>query len=175
MKKIFLVIIGVFIAGGLLYYFQYKSRAQTAQIMLAKITYTNDAEFETAFDGSTSVHYYYEQPSGTNSYMISKLTTDQYTKLTSRGFTVEKLETNPDMSSYLIVYTPQVVQVDSFAVIGDAKALDTHFTLVKTGSSVQKFGHDALVDDDVAIFTYDIAKPLAKPLYKTVRVKNQYR
>lgn len=169
MKKILLFIIALIIAGGLLWNFQYRSSATNSTISLVKITYNNDAEFEKAFDGSTSVHYIYEQPTGKNSFMLSLMTTDQHTRLTAQGFKTEVIEENPDMSKYMVAYSPNAAPVQSFAEIGQADALDARFTLVKAGSAAQFADHDALMGDNSAIFTYDIAKPLVKPKYKTVR------
>jgi len=174
MKKILLFVLGLSTAAIILFAYQYSSRATSSQLLLAKITYNTDVEFETAFDGSTSVHYFYEQPTTTDSYMISQLTTEQYDKLTSMGFIAQILETAPEMSNYLVVYTPQDVPASSLSVMGTTQELDDHFTLVKTQTEEQSLNHDSLAGPDIAVFVYDIEKPLLKPLYKTVRIESEY-
>lgn len=169
MKKIVFLLIALIVAGGLLWNFQYRSRATSSIMLLVKVTYNNDAEFENAFDGSTSVHYFYEQPTSANSFMISKMTVVQHTKLLAQGFKTEIIEENPDMTKYMVAYSPQAAPIQSFAEIGEADALDSRFTLVKAGSADQYLHHDSLMSSDTPIFSYDIAKPLTKPPYKTVR------
>ncbi len=172
MKKLLLIIVGIILASTLLYYYQYQSNAQSTPLLLAKITYNTDAEFEKAWNGSTSVHYYYEQQQTKGSYMISRLTQAQFDRLTVQGLKGEIVDQNPDMSKYMIAYSPQAAPLQSFAELGEAEAIDTRFTLVKAGSEQQHEHHDALMVGGVAIFTYDIAKPLVKPKYKTVRAVN---
>ncbi len=161
--------LALLIAGGLLWNFQYRSGATNTAMLLVKVTYNNDVEFEKAFDGSTSVHYFYEQPTSKNSFMISKMTVAQHAKLMAQGFKTEIIEENPDMSKYMVAYSPQAAPVQSFAEIGEAEVLDPRFTLIKAGSADQHLHHDSLMTEDTPIFTYDIAKPLVKPKYKTVR------
>lgn len=176
MKKLLLIIFGIILASSLLYYYQYRSSAQSTPLMLAKITYNNDAEFEQAWNGSTSVHYFYEQQATVGSYMISRLTRVQYDRLIAQGFKGEVVDENPNMSLYMVVYSPQVEPgrdpVQSFAQIGEAEALDTRFTLVRADTAAKKLDHDSLIEDSIPVFPYDIEKPLTKPKYKTVRAKN---
>lgn len=174
MKRLLLIALGLVTALVLLGVFQYTSKARSTQIVLAQITYNTDAEFEIAFDGSTSVHYYYETPTGTKSYMLSRLTMDQYNRLLARGFSAEILENNPRMSDYMIIYTPQVVPKESFVGLVETQNADEHFSLVKKDSGSNSLDYHSLVDPDIATFEYEIEKPLAKPPSKTVRIDNPY-
>lgn len=169
MKKLLLMLLGLALAITIVFAYQYRSRAAETDILLAKISYTNDAEFEKAFDSSISVHYFYEKPAGEESYMISRLTEQQFEQLVLSGYLVELLDTNPDMSTYMVVYTPQEVAPGSFATLGETDALDDHFTLVK--GNVED--HDGLIDPDIAVFVYSLENPLKKPAYKTVRVESE--
>lgn len=98
---------------------------------LSIIQYDSPADQVFLVKNTTEIYQYSENPETGINAMIALLSSDQLTTLQSHAYTVQPIDTNPNMQQYLLLESNQDNQSSSLAYLGEVYGITNKLTLVK--------------------------------------------
>lgn len=160
MKKIIILLL-IFIAGC----FNVQSvLAQVTDLYLVVVPYQTREDLDILFFNSTRTLQYLDGEDIPKPTFMALLTKDQEQILTSQGYEVKIIDTNTDLSRYILLSNHQKDQSSLLRSLGEVTVISPYLTLLKIPAG-QTFIHEG----DAIMF--DIVpwpeKSIPTPLYRT--------
>ena len=94
---------------------------------------------------SSAIYYYHEDPESGVNVMVATLSPNQQHELSSKGYIIELLEANPDISRYDLIQLDTPNQADFYSNVGNVYLLSEDIALVRFNDdfSRQQIGEDS--------------------------------
>ncbi len=98
---------------------------------LAITQYESNKDQPILIQNNETIFEYYENLQGSSPVMLSVMTDAQKDTLLAKGFEIQIVEENPDMTTYRLLYNPLDNQASKLSAIGKIYVLTKNHTLLK--------------------------------------------